>query len=103
MHPSIQHHRDEIAELCRYFRIRSLEIFGSAARGDDFDPMRSDIDFLVEFESAQEPPSLAVFFEVQEKLAQLLGRPVNLVMAGAIRNPFIRADIDRSREAVYAA
>lgn len=103
MHPLIQRHRDGIAELCRRFRIRRLEIFGSAARGEDFDPARSDVDFLVDFEPTQEPPSLGVFFDLQERLAKLLGRPVNLVMAGAIRNPFIRADIDRSREAVYAA
>lgn len=38
-----------IAELCRRFGVRRLDLFGSAAMGR-FDPQRSDLDFLVEFE-----------------------------------------------------
>ncbi|MDQ3480300.1 MAG: nucleotidyltransferase domain-containing protein, partial [Actinomycetota bacterium] len=41
--------RAQIEELCRHFRVRRLDVFGSAIR-DDFDPGRSDVDFLVEFE-----------------------------------------------------
>ena len=103
MHPLIEGHRDQIAEVCRRFGILKLEVFGSAARGLDFDPARSDVDFLVDFVPTQGAPSLAMFFDVQNQLADLVGRPVNLVMVDAIRNPFIRADIDRSREPVYAA
>lgn len=50
MRPEIEQHRAAIAELCRRYRVRRLEVFGSAARGDDFDPARSDFDFLAEFE-----------------------------------------------------
>ena len=42
-------HREELRDLCRRFHVRRLEVFGSAARGD-FDPARSDLDFLVEFQ-----------------------------------------------------
>ena len=45
----ISSHREELRELRRRFHVRRLELFGSAA-GDDFDPARSDLDFLVEFE-----------------------------------------------------
>ncbi len=38
MHPLIQEKRADIAVLCRRYRVRHLEVFGSAARGDDFDP-----------------------------------------------------------------
>jgi predicted nucleotidyltransferase len=38
--------------------VAPLEVFGSAARGLDFDPKRSDFDFLVEFEQRSDlPPS----------------------------------------------
>ena len=33
----------------------------------------------------------------------LSGNPVDLVMAGAVRNPYLRASIDRSRQIIYAA
>jgi hypothetical protein len=47
----ITHHREELRDLCRRFHVRRLDVFGSAARGD-FDSARSDIDFLVEFDSS---------------------------------------------------
>ena len=40
-------HRAGLRELCCRFGVRRPEVFGSAARGD-FNPMQSDIDFLVE-------------------------------------------------------
>lgn len=103
MRPEIEQHRAAIAELCRRYGVRRLDIFGSAARGEDFDPARSDADFLVEFEPDSDLPPLDEFFGFQESLSQLLGRPVDLVEAGAVRNPYVLADINRSREAVYAA
>jgi predicted nucleotidyltransferase len=78
-------------------------VFGSAARGVDFDPGHSDVDFLVEFDRARITPTLDTFFELRDQLAALVGRPVDLVMAGSIRNPFVQADIERSRETVYAS
>ncbi|MBI2857902.1 MAG: nucleotidyltransferase domain-containing protein [Chloroflexi bacterium] len=40
---------DKLAELCRRYQVRRLEVFGSALR-KDFDRERSDIDLLVDFE-----------------------------------------------------
>ncbi|CAN5152037.1 nucleotidyltransferase family protein [soil metagenome] len=102
MHPLIEQRRSGIAELCRRYHVRRLEVFGSVARGSDFDPERSDIDFLVEFDPQHGTPSLSAFFKFQEKLVSLLGRPVDLVMEGSVRNPYVRAEIQRSRVPVYA-
>lgn len=103
MHPQIERHRSEIATLCRRYRVRRLDVFGSAARGDDFDPVHSDVDFLVEFESDTGAPALEEFFGFRDALSQVLKLPVDLVEAGAIRNPYVLASINRSRENVYAA
>ncbi len=96
-------HRRQVAELCRRFHVRRLEVFGSAARGDDFDPNRSDVDFLVEFAPDSPIGPLDAWFELQEGLAEALGRRVELVSPAAVRNPYVRASIDRSRELVYGA
>ena len=101
MHASIEQHRAEIADLCRLFAVRRLEVFGSAARGVDFDPVTSDADFLVEFAPGSKLAPLRQFFGLAEALEELLGRHVDLVEPGAIRNPYIRASIDRAREVVY--
>lgn len=101
MHPSIEEKRSDISRLCREFHVRRLEVFGSAARVTDFDPASSDADFLVEFEPAG-MRDLDGYFALKDALEALLHRPVDLVESGAIRNPYLRANIDRAREVVYA-
>jgi uncharacterized protein len=95
-------HGDELRELCRRFGVRRLEVFGSAARGD-FDPARSDLDFLVEFQPAQPGAYADAFFGLKEALEQLFGRPVDLIAAAAIRNPYLRESVERTRALLYAA
>ena len=51
MHPAIAQHRADISAICKRYRIRRLEVFGSAARTDDFDVEHSDADFLVQYET----------------------------------------------------
>ena len=103
MHRLIDQHPAEITPLCRHFGVRRLEVFGSAARGADFDPDASDADFLVEFDRAGGLSSLDRYFGFAEALEQVLGRPVDLVEASAVKNPFLRAAIERSKELIYAA
>ncbi len=62
----------------------------------------SDADFLVEF-APDAQPDLAAFFGVKTDLEKLLGRGVDLVEPGAVRNPYVLASINRNRESVYAA
>jgi uncharacterized protein len=100
--PLIEEMRAEVADLCRRKQVRRLEIFGSAAR-DDFDPSRSDLDFLVEFEPKSPLRGLDAYFGLKEELEALFGRPIDLVMPDAIRNPCVREGIDRSRRLLYAA
>ena len=103
MHALIEQHREAITDICRRYAVRRLEVFGSAARGTDFDPETSDADFLVEFERASGMLPLEQYFGLAEALEQALGRQVDVVEPGAIRNPYIRASIDRAREVVYAS
>ena len=102
MHAEIAQKRDGLVALCRRYDVARLEVFGSAARGTDFDPVASDADFLVTFKPGSRLPRLEQFFGLARALAQLLGRPVDLVEPGAIRNPFLLAAIEEAREVVYA-
>jgi hypothetical protein len=99
----LDRHADEIAELCRRYGVARLEVFGSAAHGEDFDPARSDVDFLVAFAEEASDAPLAQVFGLARELEAVLGRPVDLVEAGAVRNPYLRESIERSRRLVYAA
>ncbi len=92
--------RTEVADLCRRFGVRRLDLFGSAARGD-FDPARSDLDFLVAFEPEALP--FSTYFDFKDALETLFGRSVDLVEPGAIRNPYLKKSISESQELVFAA
>ena len=78
-----------IKAACRRFGVRRLEVFGSAARGVDFDASRSDADFLVEFDGTRDLDPLDQFFGLSGALEGLLKRPVDLVEIGAVRNPYV--------------
>ncbi len=103
MHADIASRRAALIDICRRYDVAQLEVFGSAAREGDFDPDRSDADFLVTFKADSGLSPLEQFFGLAESLRELLGRPVDLVEAKAVRNPYILAAISRSRELVYAA
>jgi predicted nucleotidyltransferase len=96
MHAEIAQRKEELIALCRRYDVARLEVFGSAARGFDFDP-------AVEFLGESQLPPLEQFFGLADALEQLLGRRVDLIESGALRNPFILTAISRSRELVYAA
>jgi uncharacterized protein len=96
-------HREELRDLCRRFHVRRLDVFGSAARGD-FDPARSDVDFLVEF--ATQNDDLARFLDFKQALEALLARRIDLVDRKAIeasRNYIRKRHILTGAEPVYAA
>jgi predicted nucleotidyltransferase len=101
MHPLIIQHQEEIRELCREFGVIRLELFGSAATGA-FDPERSDFDFIVEYPPDYEYGNwLSRYFELRDRLAALSGRPVDLVMADAIRKPGFLRSVNASRQDVF--
>lgn len=98
--PILQSNREEIAALCRELGVRRLDVFGSAVT-KDFDGDRSDIDVLVEAEPDRR--TLAEYFALQTGLQRILGREVDILDSGALRNPYLRAEVMATREALYAA
>lgn len=101
MIPSIAARQQDIATLCRRFHVRRRDLFGSAARGADFAPGRSDIDVIVDY-APPHTPALADFFALREALTALPGCPIDLVIASTLRHPFLRAAIERLCEMLYA-
>ncbi len=94
--------QSEISELCRAHHVRKLTLFGSAVR-DDFDPDKSDIDFLVEFTAEARANYSSNFFSLEEALARLLRRDIDLVVSETLENPYIRRRVHEQQELLYAA
>ena len=91
---------EEIESLCRKWQIHELSLFGSVLR-DDFN-LGSDVDILVAFEPDARW-SLFDFVDLQDELAALLRRKVDVVSERGLRNPFRRREILGTRQVVYAA
>jgi hypothetical protein len=70
---------------------------------DDFRAGESDLDLLVEFGPMEAYARVDAYFGVLEELRALLGQEIDLVMAGAVKNPYIARDIARTRRMLYAA
>ncbi len=91
---------ERIESFCRKWQVCELSLFGSVLR-PDFTP-QSDVDVLVEF-VPDHPWSLFDILDMEQELRTLLGREVDLVMKGGLRNPFRRHEILQTRQVVYAA
>jgi predicted nucleotidyltransferase len=102
MEQLIIQHRPAIEVLCQRYRVQRLELFGSAAT-DGFRASRSDVDFLVEFQSLQSGAYADAYFGLLAELESLFQRHVDLVMVKAITNPYFLAAIEKSRTLLYAA
>lgn len=66
--------QSRLSALCRRYYVARLAFFGSVLR-DDFGP-ESDLDVLVEFLPGHTPGF--AFFELQDQLSEMFGRPVDL-------------------------
>jgi len=89
-------HRPGIAALCRCFHVQRMDVFGSAARGTDFDPARSDVDLLVSYLPGH-PATFASHLDLRDELASLLGPPFQRHLARTVPTPINPAGVPRSR------
>ncbi|MEO5672450.1 MAG: nucleotidyltransferase domain-containing protein [Ramlibacter sp.] len=102
MNPLLDEKRNEVADLCRRSGARKLDAFGSVTRAD-FDPLHSDLDFLVEFENAPPAACAHAYFELKQGLEALFGRPVDLLTPSSLANPYFRRRVTAERQTVYAS
>jgi predicted nucleotidyltransferase len=98
----IERHRTDVDNLCRKYNVKTLELFGSAADGV-WDPLTSDLDFLVEFQTLAPGRLFDNFFDLKDELQTLFARRVDLVSPRGIRNPYLLKSVNQSRQVLYAA
>jgi len=92
----------QVSSLCRRYGVRKLELFGSATTGA-FDAQRSDLDFLIEFDPDGDDSLFHRYFGLNEDLEALLGRNLDLVMVGTLKNPYFIDSVNKTRQTVYAS
>lgn len=98
----IEARKTDLKDMCRRHGVARLALFGSALR-DDFDPDKSDLDFAVEFSHMTPSEHAGAYFGLLEDLERLFARTVDLVEISAVRNPYLRQEIEERQETLYAA
>lgn len=93
--------KEKIVALCEKYGVKELYVFGSVLR-EDFG-QQSDIDMAVVFSRTGIAGSFDQYFDFKAELEQLLGRPVDLVCAGGVRNSVFRRELDETKRLIYAA
>lgn len=89
---------ERLREVCERYGVASLEVFGSVARGED--QLDSDVDLLY----VLKPGARLGFriFDLEDELAALFGRPVDLVARKSI-NKYLREQVLAEAQPFYAA
>jgi len=87
VHQTVQQQRQTILDIAATHGATTVKIFGSAGR-DEASP-ESDLDLLVEFETAY---SLLHMIALKQDLEDLLGCPVDVVTEAAL-SPYIREQV----------
>jgi len=96
----VERHLGALIELCRRYGVERLYLFGSAVSGP-LEPS-SDLDFLVEMADRQPTAAYARrYLGLAEELERLFARRVDLVTEQAVRNPYLRREIQDTRELIY--
>lgn len=88
-------HPSDLRIVC----VARLELFGSAAR-DDFDHGKSDFDFIVKFPDYGSGIS-GRFFGLTDVLQELLSRPVDMMSARKVSNPYFLDEVEADRTTLY--
>jgi len=95
---ALERRRGQIAEACARHRVLRLDAFGSAVHGE-FRPDESDVDLLVDFAPMDAYARVDAYFDLLDDLRGILGTKVDLVMVDAVKNRYIAADIERTKQA----
>ena len=78
--------------------VSRLYAFGSSVHG----PFRadSDVDVLVELDAADEVAG-RMLINIWNGLEDIFQRPVDLLTESSLRNPYLRAEIERTKKLIY--
>lgn len=96
--PAVQVDRERLRDVCERYGVVSLEVFGSVARGED----RSDSDLDLLYVLKPDTRLGFKLFDLEDELADLFGRPVDLVARKAI-NKYLRDQVLSDAQPLYAA
>ena len=95
----LKDHIEQINKLCSAHDVKSLFAFGSVVAGNL--KAESDIDLLVAIDNEDPLAYADNYFALKFQLEDILKRPVDRLEDKAIKNPFLKQQIDKTKVLVY--
>jgi predicted nucleotidyltransferase len=95
----IELNMEKIKKLCVTHKVNKLFVFGSVLN-DTFNK-ESDIDLVVDFEEFDYFDYADNYFDFKDQLEFLFNRSVDLLEQQAIRNPYLKTQIDSEKRLIY--
>lgn len=96
----IKERHDDFVVLCRLHRVDKIYAFGSSIT-DHFDPSKSDIDLVVKVDIDDPVDRGEALLSLWDKLEALFKRKVDLLTDDSIKNPYLKANINRTKKLIY--
>jgi len=96
----IKEQYDDFVELCRSHKVDKMYAFGSSIT-NQFDPGKSDIDLVVKIKITDAADRGEVLLSLLDKLEALFKMKVDLLTEKSIKNPHLKANIDRTKKLIY--
>ncbi|MCK9206187.1 MAG: nucleotidyltransferase domain-containing protein [Salinivirgaceae bacterium] len=90
---------NQIVQLCKINKVRSLFAFGSVIT-DKFRP-DSDIDLVVDIDDNDPISYSNKYINLKFQLEEILKRQIDLLEQKAIRNKFLKSEIERTKVQIY--
>ncbi len=94
-------HMDQIKKMCALNKVKSLFAFGSITTSNFNSD--SDIDLIVEIDQTDPLSYSDSYFNLKFQLEKLLHRQIDLLEQKAIKNPYLKAEIENTKVLVYAS
>ncbi len=92
-------YKNEINALCANHKVKSLYAFGSVLTPQF--SKRSDIDLIVDFDEIDVNNYADNYFDFKFSLQEIFNRPVDLLEAQAIKNPYFKQVVNQTKQLVY--
>lgn len=100
MNSLIKENYQSFVGLCRQHKVSKLYAFGSSVT-ENFDPVTSDIDLLVELDIEDPIQYGETLIFLWDKLEEFFNRKVDLLTAESIKNPYLKRNIESTKRLIY--
>lgn len=95
----LETYKEQIQRLCENHKVKALYSFGSV--NTTRFTQDSDVDLMVDFETNDPFEYTDNYFDLKFELERILDRQIDLLESKAIKNPFLKENIDKSKVLIY--